>query len=225
MSYVIGILILISLLGFGASLVSAKQLDTTKSEFINDDWKLVEETAALISAGNTDVANAINFAKTDENILNEHSTFYIKAREEFGRYFNEWVNEDLERKQVPAAVFKTVSYGAGYMVYLDWKNITSPSETMASLNRVLRTLNEPEVSMQVIIDLEKDLKQKNNSSEIASVVVSALNKEAFKRNLSLAWFDENGDSYSFFVVSTDTLSKLTGRVLDADHKFVKAPKF
>lgn len=225
MSFIIVLLVVISILGVVAYEFGVKRVSNTPETRASKSWEIVQEKAALISGNNPEVRNAIEFARSDINLLNESSSFYKKGREDFGDYFNDWVDDDLTQEQVPSAVFKTVMLGFGYMAYLDWKSIYDAEDVFFSLNRVLRTVGKPEISEESIRDLESRVSALEQSQDQAEKVVEALNLSAHQLQLEISWFSENGDSYAFFVVDPSINSLLTGVALDCDHKFVSPHRF
>ncbi|WP_226661784.1 hypothetical protein [Microbulbifer aggregans] len=189
------------------------------------NWEQVIQVSKLISESDVRVQNAIKYAMGDADILNEHSSFYKKSEEEFGRRHMGWVNEDLSLNEVPPAVFKTVLFGYGYMGYLDWKNIYEPEEALHAVAVVLERPIGKEVSKSVWVKQAKELESVEDENHRANLVVKEMATLAEQHGYQLVWFDEGGDSYAFFAVSSSVAEQLENVELDTYHKFKPAPKF
>ena len=190
-----------------------------------NEWDKILSTAALISSQSEKVAGAIEFAKSDRDILNENSTFYVTARNQFGDRYVEWIDEDLAAEKIPAAVFKTVLHGYGFMAYLDWKDIYDPDEVFCTLSNVFTVLGLKEVNNKDIALIKDQVEQVGDSSVKAVMIIKAMEKLVHSAGHEIAWFDESGDSFAFFILQPETAQKLENVVLDEDHRFISTPVF
>ena len=55
-------------------------------------------------------------------------------------------------------------------------------------------------------------------------VIAHMKGQLSTRGRQLLWFDENGDSYAFFVVEPAVAEQLNDVKLDSDHRFELTPK-
>ena len=173
----------------------------------------------------TKVANAIKFAQSDKDILNENSTFCQEAKTEFEGRLIEWNTDDQDQNNVPTAVFKIVLHGYGYMGYLDHKDICEPKEVFLTLNSIFTALGIKEINNNDIATVEGQIDKIDDSGEKARVLIKEMEKHVHGAGHEISWFDENGGSYAFFIVLPETAKKLENVALDENHKFISRPVF
>lgn len=184
-------------------------------------WSKCEAAAELITNKSPKVLEALAFGRKDKGIRNENSRFITKFEAEFGDNYISWIDDDLEKGEIPAAVFKTVLVGYGYMAYLDWKEITDLEGMVFHFNQILEVLNLEKISNKNVLLLKDKLGKFENfrMNERNATLISSLESHVQSLGREVVWFDENGDSYAFFIVPPEAAEKLVGLRLDRDHLF------
>lgn len=206
---------------------SPKQNMSFNSANENKTWDKVFDVASLILDGERYKTVELDLKKIQDfkNIESEYPEYFNYAREKFGNKFVEWLEDDLEEDDIPCAAFKTVLHGHGVMAYMDSSCIEDQRELFGQLNLLLEKFGLQEISgeektrIQSIVDT-----MKGDSARIINAYISELDKIADVRNRDILWFDENGDSYSYFLTVKGVSDKLNGMKLDTNHVF-KKPKY
>jgi len=212
----------------GENSIKANDKNIKKHDLPKDTWDIVIEVARLIAGPNVEVHVISFIEKVREIGKNENEEYVILnyAESVFGKNIVEWFgDDDLKYTDLPCAAFKTSLNSYGLMEYLDGKIIFDPEEMFFSLNRLLKTLSLEEINI-----IEKQKIDKNiitagtDQNKIANVILSEFDDIAKKRGYNVLWFDEDSDSYSYFIVKPDVYEKLQTMRLDENHKFYR-PRF
>ncbi|WP_299946661.1 hypothetical protein [uncultured Microbulbifer sp.] len=205
-----------SIVGFAVKVLAR----TGKDSEVPTVWDKVIDVSSKISVNPDKAKEYILLGKNDDDIRGEDSVFYNQARNDFGNNFIQWIQEDIEDQMIPCAVFKTVMAGLGYMGHLDWKNIYNIEEFIFSLDKVLSKLSLKKISLEEKQEITTEIqKSKDDQNYIARTNVSKLEEAVEARGYKILWFDEDGDSYAFFIVKPAIFSSLQSVQLDTHHKF------
>ena len=183
-------------------------------------WHTVLDVSERLSKGNEKVRKAIIYAMRDRAITSELSQFRLVAEDEFQDRLVDWIDEDTLTDDIPAAVFKTVLHGYGYMAYMDWKNIADIEELISCYNNVSKTWRLPKIEGEDAQAIIADFRACHNQSQAVNIAIDALNQFAQESHREILWFDEDGDSYAFFLTTQSNAAALAGQSLDGKHHFL-----
>lgn len=189
-------------------------------------WDNVINAASAITNNVKEVLDFFTLAQKDPNPTDGDSKFWHKASITFDyRRFREPDEVDgSEPAAVPCVIFKTIMEGFGFMETFDWKEIYDSEVLIEKTNRVLTKLSLDTISRQESDDINKEVKEAGDDSELISHInITKLEKIIGNRGHKALWFDEGGDSFMLFIVRPDVYDSLVSKQLDEIHSFTIQP--
>lgn len=196
----------------------AAQIPTSVAPPAAISWQESIDIALLLSDNDSRVRSYLTLAQHASSTALA-GDFYQHARANFPHNFIGWLDEDTLPSEKICASFKTVLAGLGYMAYLDWKDIYS-EEVLYHADDVLESKKLAKLSIDEKHSIQQEVDALGEDNEaIKQVIIEALEHALKARAHTLLCFDEDGDSYAFFIVTPDIKQQLVGKRLDRYHHF------